>query len=349
MANGLARVGTYLMDYQGQKHLYEFATDGRLVLDKVATKGWIEANGKWYYYEVATDFQGLVRDSWKKINDAWYYFDSRGIMCTNELVYDAGMHCHYVVDANGCMAINQWVNVGNGNYPEWVYADANGIAYENKWLQIGNNWYYFEESIMVDVPTRIDGVLNLFNSSGVWLGTAQGKEGWIDAGYGSWFYLENNQLASGWKKINGEWYYFEGHWMVEDRTSWINGELHAFAKGGAWLGKVESDAAGWKNIGGKWYYFEDGYPVDGFRKIDGKVYGFDRNKYFMVTNDVLSIWNYDYDCQGELIGIYRNSLGFDANGNVAKNQWIYSESYEEWIWIDENGYGVPKNRSYGAS
>ena len=45
LCDGIATVGTYIMDYNGVDYLYKFATDGRMVAEKVATPGWINADG----------------------------------------------------------------------------------------------------------------------------------------------------------------------------------------------------------------------------------------------------------------------------------------------------------------
>ena len=68
--------------------------------------------------------------------------------------------------------------------------------------------------------------------------------GWIQTA-GRWSYTENSVLATGWKKIGGSWYYFNGSGIMQ---------------------------TGWKKLSGVWYYLKPrGAMQTGWAKIGGRL------------------------------------------------------------------------------
>lgn len=274
--SGVAAVGTYIMEYEGVNHLYQFATDGRLVADKVATQGWISVNGYWFYY----DGNDLYRDGWYIIGGEDYYFEYSGELTCNGTHWDDEIG-YYLFNADGKLARNEWVMV-NGY---WAYGDENGVAVENDWCQINGTWYYFDWIEMVDAPFMIDNKLHLFASSGAWLGESNVSTGWVQTTYGYWYYLENMQLATGWRQLGGKWYYFDtdyyyaymgDYWYIDD-VPYVFDNNCAMVTG--WYetewGWCYSDANGvafhgdWMQVGSTWYYFDGFYmSQDGMTLID---------------------------------------------------------------------------------
>ena len=61
--------------------------------------------------------------------------------------------------------------------------------------------------------------------------------GWGQNDAGKWLYYENNKPMTGWKQIDGTWYYFDAAGLMQ--------------------------AGGWQEISGKWYYFHE--EGDGFK------------------------------------------------------------------------------------
>ena len=71
--------------------------------------------------------------------------------------------------------------------------------------------------------------------------------GWGQNDAGKWLYYENNKPVTGWKQIDGTWYWFDDSGLMQ--------------------------AGGWREIGGKWYYcFPDGAMAVN-TKIDGYEIG----------------------------------------------------------------------------
>ena len=70
-------------------------------------------------------------------------------------------------------------------------------------------------------------------------------DGWTQNDAGSWLYYENHKSVTGWKQIEGKWYYFDAAGLMQ--------------------------AGGWRQIGGKWYYFY----ADGSMAVNTKIEGFE--------------------------------------------------------------------------
>lgn len=71
--------------------------------------------------------------------------------------------------------------------------------------------------------------------------------GWAQNDTGSWLYYENHKPVTGWKQVEGTWYYFDAVGLMQ-------------------LG-------GWKQIGGKWYYFYADGSMAANTEIDGYQIG----------------------------------------------------------------------------
>lgn len=94
---------------------------------------------------------------------------------------------------------------------------------------------------------------------------------WINNYYGGWAYNDGYQLATGWKWINGIWYYFDS--MGRMQTGWLNdgGKMYYLDSSGAMQ-------TGVIQIEGKVYLFsESGDMQVGFAVVDGKQYNFADN------------------------------------------------------------------------
>ena len=71
--------------------------------------------------------------------------------------------------------------------------------------------------------------------------------GWAQNDTGSWLYYENHKPVTGWKQVEGTWYYFDAVGLMQ-------------------LG-------GWRQIGGKWYYFYADGSMAANTEIDGYQIG----------------------------------------------------------------------------
>ena len=134
---------------------------------------------------------------------------------------------------------------------------------------------------------------------------SQAKAGWNTMDGEKYYENSDGSWASGWKKIDSKWYYFDPDTYFLMNADGginfdINGAAYAFDKGGAlhygWYEdkyEYEGDHFGlwyyaesskdgkllrnaWKYDKGKWYWFDDDYVMlsDGTAKIKGVVYAF---------------------------------------------------------------------------
>ncbi len=76
--------------------------------------------------------------------------------------------------------------------------------------------------------------------------------GWSKDSAGKWYYFEDGEVSTGWKKIQKKWYYFSPK--------------------SATLGQMQT---GWQQIGKKWYYFNaSGAMLTGWQTLGKKTYFF---------------------------------------------------------------------------
>jgi len=73
------------------------------------------------------------------------------------------------------------------------------------------------------------------------------RNGWVKTEMG-WMYNESGKPVTGWKQIDGKWYYFEANGVMQTGWKQIGDKWYYFHTDGA----MRTD---WKQIGGKWYYF----------------------------------------------------------------------------------------------
>ena len=91
------------------------------------------------------------------------------------------------------------------------------------------------------------------------------RNGWVKTEIG-WMYNGNGKPVTGWKLIDGKWYYFESTGVMQTGWKLISGKWYYFHTDGAMR-------TGCKQIDGKWYYFHtDGAMRTGWKQIDDKWY-----------------------------------------------------------------------------
>ena len=112
------------------------------------------------------------------------------------------------------------------------------------------------------------------------------KDQWVQEEAG-WKYYANNKEVTGWKQIEGKWYFFNAEgvsqkWWVQDNGTWYylngSGEMQTgwLQDNGTWYyleGSGAMKASQWFEVDGKWYYVDatgalavnttvDGYTVN---------------------------------------------------------------------------------------
>lgn len=122
------------------------------------------------------------------------------------------------------------------------------------------------------------------------------QTGWQKLG-GVWYYFKpSGAMQTGWAKIDGAWYFFNGGGAM--KTGWLqNGGAWYFLSGGGVM------KTGWVQTGGHWYYMNgDGRMQTGWLDLSGKRYYLNESG-AMVTGTVqIDGKSYTFASGGELTG-----------------------------------------------
>lgn len=152
---------------------------------------------------------------------------------------------------------------------------------------------------------------------------------------GTWSYIDNNELATNWKLIDGIWYNFNsagvmrtgwindnGTWYFADstgamKTGWINDK-------GAWYFADGSGAmkTGWINDKGTWYYTDaSGAMQTGIVEVNGKVYSLAASGAMQTGKVMIDNKEYNFSNNGDAVGeIPKVSKAFDGKGASVTKQ-----------------------------
>ena len=254
------RNGKYLTGWQEiDGRTYYFLEDGERAI------GFVKVGDKWYYMNTA----GVLVTGWKEVDGKLYYMDENGVMATGKqeingrtyyfassgFLYKDGWWGGYQYDANA--------NLVSNTKATWHKAKMG-------WWYGNSSWYAKDETLM------IDGEKYSFDRSGYWIDPSR-KIGWSEENGESVYYVEQDKKATGWKKIDGDWYYFakdgymrkNGWWQgyhinesgictSEEKASWRKAKL------GWWFG----DSTGW-------------YAADNVYRINDALYEFDKKGYLI--------------------------------------------------------------------
>ena len=220
------------------------------VPSKPVQTGWVQTNGKWYYY----DNNGSKATGWRLIGNTWYYMDSSGVMLTGwQLINNKW----YFLDPSGAM-LTGWLLINN----KWYFLDPSG-AMLTDWQLINNKWYFLDPSgAMLTGWQFINNNWYYMNSSGAML------TGWQLIN-NKWYYMNSSgAMLTGWQLINNKWYYMDASGAMLTGWQLINNKWYYMNSSGAML-------TGWQFINHKWYYLNSsGAMLTGTQKIDGKTYTF---------------------------------------------------------------------------
>jgi glucan-binding YG repeat protein len=209
---------------------YRFNKSGAMIT------GWYKySDGDWSYYLSS----GKLATGWQKIGGKWYYFDKYGWM-ENDCIKIIGGKGYKFAKSGYLMYANTtgWVKIydGNGNL-DYAYYVSSGGALTVGWKKIGGKWYYFDtydcEMENDEWPRTINNKGYYFRSNGVMQGESGG---WIKRDSYYWYYAnKGGSLVTGWKKLNGKWYYFDAsgaYNMYRGGTYKINQKSYTFYDNG---------------------------------------------------------------------------------------------------------------------
>ena len=213
------------------------------------------------------------------------------------------------------------------------------------WVKIGNYIYYLTPYKMTAGVHNITEVNKVYPSANYLFGPNGTLIYGINKvnGYHYYSHLKYGYLESGWKKVNGSWYYFrpDNFTGVANTYITLDKKTYYFDKNATLITGLFKDANGkyrygttngivvndWHKSNGYWYYCDsNGYAVTG-NKVKTKDGYYNFKDYKLVTG--LQKLNDIY--------IYVNP----NSGAKVKNNWVKIDSY--WWYFNDNGYAVTGN------
>ena len=240
--------------------------------------GWVEENGKKYWYEkgVKQGTTGRGKEIYDPDSDAWYWLDAvqGGAMTVNKDVYQES-------------AAGQWADKPDGT-GKWVRYDENGHMIKG-WQTTDKGTYYFDliTGAMAKGAGDIDGVPCAFDEytgialDGQWL-TIKGADFWYEKGVRQGLDGRGKEIYD---PASDAWYWLDA---VDQGKKATSKDVYQESEAGQWADRpdgtgkwVRYDAQGHMIKGwsaDKRYYFDPiyGTMAKGDAVIDGRTYHFDK-------------------------------------------------------------------------
>ena len=241
--------------------------------------GWVEENGKKYWYEkgVKQGTTGRGKEIYDPDSDAWYWLDAvqGGAMTVSKDVYQES-------------AAGQWADKPDGT-GKWVRYDENGHMVKG-WQTTDKGTYYFDliTGAMAKGAGDIDGVPCAFDEytgialDGQWL-TINGADYWYEKGVRQGLEGRGKEIYD---PASDAWYWLDS---VDQGKKATSKDVYQESEAGQWADRpdgtgkwVRYDAQGHMIKGwsaDKRYYFDPiyGTMAKGDAVIDGRTYHFDKN------------------------------------------------------------------------
>lgn len=240
--------------------------------------GWVEENGKKYWYEngVKQGTEGRGKEIYDPDSDAWYWLDAvqGGAMTVNKDVYQES-------------AAGQWADKPDGT-GKWVRYDENGHMIKG-WQTTEKGTYYFDPTFgtMAKGVTEIDGVPCAFDqNTGIGLDkqwvTINGADYWYENGVRQGLEGRGKEIYD---PASDAWYWLDS---IDQGKKATSKDVYQESEAGQWADRADGtgkwvryDAQGHMIKGwsaDKRYYFDPiyGTMAKGDAVIDGRTYHFDK-------------------------------------------------------------------------
>lgn len=224
-------------------------------------KGWLELNGKKYYFNTKT---GVQLKGWAKSSDGKllrYFTSGSGYMVTGFLTDSKG-HTRYFDPSTGLLT-RGWMTDSKGY--KYYFTSGSGVMAKG-WMK------------------NSKGDRRYFNST-----TGRMRTGWVKNSKGQYRYFNtsNGIMNTGLKKVGGSYYYFSKStgYRYQNGLLEVNGKTYYFST------KDGKAHTGWLEADGKKYYFNTSTGVryeNTTATIDGKTYKFDKNGAAELSDFVVS-------------------------------------------------------------
>lgn len=178
-----------------EKHIYtEKNSPSDIVFEGIEDQQWLTPSG-----EIIAERMGMYSDV--KYTDLYYEIQKGN--------YDPSKHSKAVEDVNTINAEGLIV------VDDKLYYKKSDGSFAKGWITIGTSKYYFkQDGSAANKPTKIDGVMYRFDTSGICLGK---YNGWTKTVKGFRYYRKGKMLI-GRFRIKGKLYYFDENGYAHLRT-----------------------------------------------------------------------------------------------------------------------------------
>ena len=246
---------------------------------KPAQTGWVERDGKRYYYNA----EGKPVSGSQQIDGKWYYFDAAkgGAMATGlvEEVKADGSKAVYYQGSDGARKMGE-VELDRG----WYYFDpaANGARVQSSFVQLNGAYldngpktvYYGSDGKMVHGEQQVGS--DWYYLDPIYGSRAQNRFVNLTGAYLTWgpktvYYGAEGAMVYGEQEVGGAWYYLDyerGGDRAHDRFVYLNGAYLDNGPKTVYYGSDGKMVYGEQEVQGGWYYLD---PIDGNRAHDRYV------------------------------------------------------------------------------
>ena len=289
--------------------------------------GWVEENGKKYWYEkgVKQGTTGRGKEIYDPDSDAWYWLDAvqGGAMTVSKDVYQES-------------AAGQWADKPDGT-GKWVRYDENGHMVKG-WQTTDKGTYYFDliTGAMAKGAGDIDGVPCAFDEytgialDGQWL-TIKGADFWYEKGVRQGLDGRGKEIYD---PDSDAWYWLDA---VQGGAMTVSKDVYQESAAGQWADKPDGTGKwvrydenghmvkGWQTTDKGTYYFDliTGAMAKGAGDIDGVPCAFDEYTGIALDGQWLTIKGADFWYEK---GVRQ---GLDGRGKE-----IYDPASDAWYWLD---------------
>ena len=325
------------------------------------TPGWFKAETQnsagatvvdWYY---AKEDGSLYYNSWLEEGGSWYYLQSNGKRAHNGSTAIEGSY--YAFDGEGRLLTGGWVTTQavrtdptKKANPVWYYASEDGKLLTDGWHTVDGEELYFAKN---GACTR-NGAVKVGDDK-FYVEEGQGRKGtekgWfsvdVTAANGTvttyWYYAkEDGSICYGdWFEIDGHKVYFDSNgrgqfnkWFkIGEENVCVNKDGDRLGPGWVSLDLVNSKGEPYTN----WYYINEDMTrtENGFSKIDGSWYYFDKNgvnyrKKWFADPETKDRYYLEED------GVMKENGWFSID-TVSKNKAGEDVTTTRWYYAEPNG------------
>lgn len=193
--------------------LYAFSHDGNMLKNSTAEVS------PYDFYFGKDGKADLTHVGWAKVDGKWFYFDKRGCLKLG-FIRDKGK-IYYIDLGRGALT---GYHVINGLLYQFDQSGAmiGTVKCNDGWVKKDGAWYYCKNGEFASYGTeKINGKTYFFED-----GKLSGEGIHLDEG----IYIDVNGVVvkNVWKKVDGNWYYFDNDGKKVTGWKTINGKLYKF-------------------------------------------------------------------------------------------------------------------------